>query len=815
MAFLDNTGLARLWQHILAKVNERLTVDTSVSEEGTANLINADSLGGVLAKDYALKEELNEAIKPVDPTLTQEGLAAESKATGNRIAALENNKVESINGLTGKNITLDVGTMGAVLKTGDTMTGALITPATYAKGDYPSHGYMNADGTPVVLMQVDASNHRLAIHQKRGGANVWDSNEAYLLPDPNLDQTATVLYDILTSKNSVTVAQGGTGASDAATARTNLGITPGNIGALPLTGGTLTGLLVTPNLTIQHNGQWSQLELGGNGSFYGLCYVDSVNGHLGLRIGNLTSGFYENYHLVSDTGLTANKDYTILSTKAAVTIAQGGTGATTRAAASRNIFEMGYNPITSADDTASKWGSIGQGIAFYTTANLITDQPAQYGILANLGFGSEVFQLWHTQPGGEVYYRGGNGGSGWSGTWKKLLDSSNFTSTVTPAAIGAALENHTHDYVPYSRPNATVITDVNTIYNTSLLGGTLTNAPYGHGAILTMCYRMHAGHTKPDYAGQIFMHGAAGNRLMYRNSTVDEWNDWRVAAHCALNTAVGSSAQPVYVDSTGELKACSALSLPLQPTNIEFIPSTTASHGGYIDFHFNGSNADFTSRIIEDESGILNLNYGCGVKLGTIYTPPVLANDDINSIVFSTVTNAQQYTLIQSLPQTNQIRFVQKNGGGSIWANNEHFSLPAPDLSRTGQYGYEILTTKSAVTIPQGGTGATDAPNARKNLLITSLKTTDAATTALVQGIQVSELPATANGTQDPHGGILLTAAVNNTRGMQIANGYAANSLKWRFIHSNQTSDAGTAGYSPWYTIYHSGNVTNASGVSF
>lgn len=33
--------------------------------------------------------------------------------------------------------------------------------------------------------------------------------------------------------------------------------------------------------------------------------------------------------------------------------------------------------------------------------------------------------------------------------------------------------------------------------------------------------------------------------------------------------------------------------------------SSTASHGGYIDFHFNGSTEDYTTRLVETESGVL------------------------------------------------------------------------------------------------------------------------------------------------------------------------------------------------------------------
>jgi hypothetical protein len=43
---------------------------------------------------------------------------------------------------------------------------------------------------------------------------------------------------------------------------------------------------------------------------------------------------------------------------------------------------------------------------------------------------------------------------------------------------------------------------------------------------------------------------------------------------------------------------------------------TLSGYGGFIDFHYNGSSADFTSRIIEDASGRLYLNAVNGVRIG-------------------------------------------------------------------------------------------------------------------------------------------------------------------------------------------------------
>ena len=97
-------ALSYFWQNIVlifaknTDLEEKLEVDITDAEEGSANLINADSLGGVLASDYALKSDLEnlgdtEVQIELDTTLTQSGMAADAKAAGDRITDLENNKV--------------------------------------------------------------------------------------------------------------------------------------------------------------------------------------------------------------------------------------------------------------------------------------------------------------------------------------------------------------------------------------------------------------------------------------------------------------------------------------------------------------------------------------------------------------------------------------------------------------------------------------------------------------------------------------------------------------------------------------------------
>lgn len=67
--------------------------------------------------------------------------------------------------------------------------------------------------------------------------------------------------------------------------------------------------------------------------------------------------------------------------------------------------------------------------------------------------------------------------------------------------------------------------------------------------------------------------------------------------------------------------ATTANTMPLNPSVMELVPgSAAAGHGGAIDFHFNNSSADYTSRIIEDASGRLSISGKLAVGGNLVFT---------------------------------------------------------------------------------------------------------------------------------------------------------------------------------------------------
>nr|DAP38620.1 MAG TPA: H-type lectin domain [Caudoviricetes sp.] len=167
-----------------------------------------------------------------------------------------------------------------------------------------------------------------------------------------IDKQKTSAQDLY---GTVPVESGGTGATNAAGARTNLG-------AVNKAGDTMTGQLNVPRIRVAGTNDYptyefkakSQTDIAammqtGSTNMFGIYeYPKEFDGQ--------STRYYEGYLLPEPSkGLTANKNYKILTEKVPVSVAQGGTGATTKSAARKNLgIEIQVGVATNVGTTEKK-----------------------------------------------------------------------------------------------------------------------------------------------------------------------------------------------------------------------------------------------------------------------------------------------------------------------------------------------------------------------------------------------------------------------------------------------------------------------------
>ena len=326
--------------------------------------------------------------------------------TGNAATATKATQDGNGNVITSKYVTLDTAQTISGTKT---MTGSLKVSGRYAgSGDdegiivgFANNGYAG-------LCLGGPSEARSVFYFKSDGTNpFWRYNNG------------SASYDISHPSKSGTIA-----------------LTSDLANYLPLSGGTMTGAIITPgdDSVVIRPAKNNYDQIGSSSYKFWQIYATTFYGTLSGNASTATklqTARTIRTNLSSTTAPsfdgTANITPGVTGT---LGIGNGGTGSTTKKGAWSNLIPYYDAPwSTIAEDTGNNWASLGNSSVTWwpDNANGIYNKPSSWGLAFTISAGpsgsQEMHQLWFSQANGSIYHRGGNGATASSmeaNSWAKL-----------------------------------------------------------------------------------------------------------------------------------------------------------------------------------------------------------------------------------------------------------------------------------------------------------------------------------------------------------------------------------------------------------
>jgi len=295
---------------------------------------------------------IREGAVPATRKINGHDLSADVTLTASDVGAVPTTRKVNNKALSA-DVSLGAADVGAVAKSGDTMTGPLTTPAvTIDASQHPGAEFMQ-NSLPVGTLVFSTSTRRANLREYPSGSSYY---EQYYLPTPNGNLSANATHPILTGKTPVTVAQGGTGANNAASALSNLG-------AVAKGGDTMEGRLYAPGYTTMATNGYPNVYFQNSGAATGfVAHEASTRRFLFNEFPSDSSAYYESFMMPAPSqGLTANRFYSILTTKQTLIVPTPASGVTINAG---GVIQLGRVAIVSMQITTT--ATIGRDTALMT-----------------------------------------------------------------------------------------------------------------------------------------------------------------------------------------------------------------------------------------------------------------------------------------------------------------------------------------------------------------------------------------------------------------------------------------------------------------